>query len=450
MTDRIDVPPIAIDPAIADGNWSRISDCLAEGDTVGALLWAMRASATHGHELVDVLRDKIIAFDLLGEQEGGQGDGQDDEVDLKGFMPPADKQPPRVLSMQDLEDLPPPTWLIDDVIPDRGLGILVGPPGSGKSLFALALVNSVARGTPLFGLKGVQRSGWVLVLLAESVASWGARSAAWNDFHGLDVTPDFGAVIDGVDFASPKSIADLSAVVRDEIKSRGGYPALIVLDTVSAAIPGVDENNQAAVTPLLAELNRWVRYGIPVVALHHPSKGGAAYRGSSALLGNVDWMIGLEVHDGRREIVRHKMRDLEWETPLAFEIIKHDGRPVAVPCAGAPASGTFMAFAESGLMDALRDHGYYLPGKDTRRPVRGLDVAKGITIADLLKTWGDTAPIVPSAQDDRQTYDAERARRKRVLIRLVNSLVDDGKMICPAKLTTRDSGHPFSQVPSDD
>ncbi len=446
MTDRTDARTLAFDSTLADSYWARIAECLQEWDTVGAMLWAMRASATHGHELADILRDKIIAFEaMLTEDETPV-----DDVDLTPFGQQLSKQQPRVLSMADLEALPPPTWLIDDVIPDRGLGILVGPPGAGKSLFALAVVNSVARGTPLFGLKSVQRQGWVLVLLAESVASWGARSATWNEFHGLDVTPDFGAVIDGVNFASPKAIADLSAVVRDEIKARGGYPALIVLDTVSSAIPGVDENNQAAVTPLLAELNRWVRYGIPVIALHHPSKGGAAYRGSSAFQGNIDWMIGIEVHDGRREIVHHKMRDLEWETPLAFEVIKHDGRPVAVPCAGASASPTFMAFSELGLMDALRDHAYYLPGKDARRPVRGLDIAKGITIADLLKTWCDTAPIVPSAQEDRQTYDTERARRRRVLIRLVNSLVDDGKMICPAKLTTRECGHPFSQVASDD
>jgi hypothetical protein len=363
------------------------------------------------------------------------------EADVTGIT--GKVEPPRVLTMQDLEGLPPPTWLIDDVIPDRGLGILVGAPGSGKSLFALAVVNAVARQEPLLGLKSVQRSGWVLVLLAESIASWGARSRAYNDYHGLDPTPDFGAVIDGVNFSSPKAIADLSLVVRQEINRRGDYPALIVLDTVSSAIPGVDENNQAAVTPLLAELNRWVRYGIPVVAIHHPSKGGSAYRGSSAFQGNVDWMIGIEARDGRREIVRHKMRDLEWETPLAFEVVKHAGSIVAVPCAGA--TPAFMAFSEEGLMDALRDHGYCLAGKDTRRPVRGLDIAKGVTVTDLLTTWGGTKPINPPSHEDREAYNNERSRRRKVLIRVINSLVDEGRLTCPGKLTTRDHDYPITQ-----
>lgn len=426
----------ALDPSVADYFWSRIAECLDEQDTTGALMWALRAGAAHGNEMADLLRDKIITHEVIGEPEPDP----EVNVDLSGFGQQIAPKPPSVLSMADLESLPPPTWLIDDVIPDRGLGILVGAPGSGKSLLALAVVNSVARQRPLFGLKSVQRSGWVLVLLAESIASWGARSKAWNDFHGLDQTDNFAAVIDGVNFASPKAIADLSLVVRNEITRRESYPALIVLDTVSSAIPGVDENNQAAVTPLLAELNRWVRYGIPVIALHHPSKGGAAYRGSSALLGNVDWMIGLEVRDNRREIVRHKMRDLEWENPLAFEIAKHDGAPVAVACAGA--SPSFMAFSEPGLMDAFRDHAYHLPGKDTRRPVRGISFGSGVTVRDLLTTWGDTCPVVG---EDKAAKDAERSRRKRVLIRVVNAMVADGKLACSTVLTTRDFMAPITQ-----
>jgi len=443
--DNTDVLLPAFDPTIADYFWSRIAECLDEHDTTGALMWALRAGAAHGNEMADLLRDRIITHEVIGEPD----DLPADDVDLSAFGQQIAPKPPSVLTMADLEGLPPPTWLIDDVIPDHGLGILVGAPGSGKSLFALAVVNSVARQRPLFGLKSVQRSGWVLVLLAESIASWGARSKAWNDFHGLDHTDNFAAVIDGVDFSTPKAIADLSLVVREEITRRESYPALIVLDTVSSAIPGVDENNQAAVTPLLAELNRWVRYGIPVVALHHPSKGGAAYRGSSALLGNVDWMIGLEVRDNRREIVRHKMRDLEWENPLAFEIAKHEGAPVAVPCAGATASPTFMAFSEPGLMDAFRDHAYHLPGKDTRRPVRGLSFGSGVTVADLLTTWGDTCPV---AGDDKRARDGERSRRRRVLIKVINALVADGRLACACLLSNRDCSATITQPPgcSDD
>ncbi len=432
------------DSSVADYFWSRIAECLSESDTTGALFWAMRAGAAHGNDLVDLLRDKIIAHEVIGEADD-DADPYHDIGALDGHEI-ATRQLPRILTMADLEALPPPTWLIDDVIPDRGLGVLVGAPGSGKSLFALAVVNSVARQEPLFGLKDVRRSGWVLVLLAESIASWGARSAAYNDMHGLDTTDNFAAIIDGVDFSAPKAIAELSLVVKQEINRRGSYPALIVLDTVSAAIPGVDENNQAAVTPLLAELGRWVRCGIPVIAIHHPSKGGAAYRGSSAFLGNVDWMIGIEVHDGRREIVRHKMRDLEWETPVAFEVAKHGQSIVAVPCAGA--TPAFMAFSEVGLMDALRDHAYYLPGKDTRRAVRGLDIARGITISDLLTTWCDTAPIRPTSAEDREGYRKEHLRRKRTLIKMVNSMVDDGKLECEKRLTVKDCTLPFRQRPN--
>lgn len=428
MTDQVERE------ILAAHYWSKIKECIDEGDFPGAITYALTAG-TAGRDLADIVRGCALDSDYP-------------PLDL-GFAPAGDsglalKEPPRVLSMAELQTLPPPTWLVQDIIPDRGLGMLVGDAASGKSLFALELANAVARGRPLFGSRNVVRPGWVLVLLAESVASWAARSAAYNDFHGLEPTNDFGVIIDGVNFSTVKGVADLSLVVRQEINVRGSYPALIILDTVSAAIPGVDENSQAAVTPLLAELNRWVRYGIAVIALHHPSKSGSAYRGSSVFRGNIDWMIGISVSGTRREVIPHKMRDMELEKPLAFEIVKHGGSIVPVECAGA--SPTFMMFSEPGLMDALRDHAYYLPGRDTRRPVRGLDIAAGITIADLLSTWCDTAPVVPAAQDDRKGYDAERARRKRALIRLVNALVDDGKLTCPAKLTNKDASHTFRQV----
>jgi hypothetical protein len=97
-------------------------------------------------------------------------------------------------------------------------------------------------------------------------------------------------------------------------------------------------------------------------------------------------------------------------------------------------------------MDALRDHGYCLPGKDTRRPVRGLDIAKGVTVTDLLTTWGGTKPINPSSHEDREAYKAEHSRRRKVLIRVLNSLVAEGKLTCPGVLSNSDFSLPVRQV----
>jgi len=357
-----------------------------------------------------------------------------EDVDLSAMVgPPA---PARVLSMADLEALPPPTWLIEDVIPDRGLGFFVGDAGTGKSVFMLAVANSVARGIPLLGQKNVARTGWVLVLLAESIASWGARSVAFNAKHGLAPTDNFGAIIEGVDFSNPKAIAGLRGLVREEVDRRAELPALIILDTLSSAIPGVDENNQAAVTPLMAVLQAWVRHGIPVVVIHHPSKGGAVYRGSSVFKGNVDWMIGVEVNGSRHEIVRHKMRDLEWDNPLAFDIVKHGASIVAVGCSQ-PAA-LFMAASEPGLRDALMDHGLHIPGRDYRPAVGRRGFSSGVTVKELLATWGDTNPIVPTSASNREAYLAERQRRLRYLVMLVNSMVESGTLNCDKKICTRD------------
>jgi hypothetical protein len=170
-----------------------------------------------------------------------------------------------------------------------------------------------------------------------------------------------------------------------------------------------------------------------VVVIHHPAKNGSAYRGSSVFKGNVDWMIGIEVSGGRHEIVRHKMRDLEWDNPLAFEIAKHGSSIVAVGC-NEP-SPLFMVGSEPGLRDALMDHGLHFPGRDYRPAVGRPGFVDGVTIRDILDTWKETAPIEAGGRDEKM---GESRRRRYVLIGLVNQLIETGAIVSSQKVSTRD------------
>ena len=43
----------------------------------------------------------------------------------------------RLHTVEDIEQLPPPRWLLQDLIPAESFVLLFGPPGDGKSFIAL-------------------------------------------------------------------------------------------------------------------------------------------------------------------------------------------------------------------------------------------------------------------------------------------------------------------------
>ena len=56
-------------------------------------------------------------------------------------------------SLQHVLSLPPPDWLVKNVLPVGSQGVLFGPSGSGKSFVALDMALSLATGQPWQGLE---------------------------------------------------------------------------------------------------------------------------------------------------------------------------------------------------------------------------------------------------------------------------------------------------------
>jgi AAA domain len=86
--------------------------------------------------------------------------------------------PYRLLTDIEIENLPPPEWLIDALIPRNALVVLYGEPGIGKTFLALDWAMSVAAGRTWLG-RTVQQ-GHVLYLAFEGSAGFGPRLRAWK------------------------------------------------------------------------------------------------------------------------------------------------------------------------------------------------------------------------------------------------------------------------------
>jgi hypothetical protein len=74
----------------------------------------------------------------------------------------------KLLTVPELLAAPPPAWAVQNIIPDRGIGIIWGASSSGKTFAALDLACAVVRGVSWHGHAVVQ--GSVLYVAVEGRA----------------------------------------------------------------------------------------------------------------------------------------------------------------------------------------------------------------------------------------------------------------------------------------
>lgn len=209
-------------------------------------------------------------------------------------------------------DVERPAWLVKKVFPARGLGLLYGESGAGKTFFAVHAALCVAWGLPFFGRR-VHRGG-VLYIAAEGGSSVYARFRAADqslaeptavsklcrgDEEIIQRHP-IKIVVQAPDLSREGNTGPLIRTIRQEAEAMeraGSRLALIVVDTWHAVMGGADENAAADAGHALRPFQEAAeRHGIFTLIVHHPGKNveqGA--RGSSALAAAVDTAVELRV-----------------------------------------------------------------------------------------------------------------------------------------------------------
>ncbi len=201
------------------------------------------------------------------------------------------------------------------------------------------LALHVALGRTWFG-KEVER-GAVVYLAAEGGGGMKRRVAAFLRQRGVEQPKGvpFALIPYTVDFRDKRSIEGLIEIVK-EISTRLGIPVRwIIVDTLSRALAGGDENSSTDMGALVRGADR-VRTatGAHLSLVHHAGKDHArGARGHSLLLGAVDTEIEIKRHDETRGVIEMtvtKQRDLEVGRGFAFKLERVDlgtnarGKPV--------------------------------------------------------------------------------------------------------------------------
>jgi hypothetical protein len=223
----------------------------------------------------------------------------------------------RALSIEELEHLPPPKWLLPHRLPE-GQTWVYGPPGSGKTFLALDWAATVAS----TGLN-------VLYFVGEGVQGFARRVLAWQNSRGGNIST-FRAIPQAPHLLERESVETLAATVEQY------SPALIVVDTFARAAVGGDENSARDVGLAIDALDMIHReYGASSLVIHHSNKAGAGERGSSAIRGAADatWEViaaGPGEYSGFQVECR-KMKDAEPPKPMLFQLRGHGDSAVLYP-----------------------------------------------------------------------------------------------------------------------
>ena len=233
---------------------------------------------------------------------------------------PASKPRFTFQTLEDRANLPPPSWLIPDMLPDKAVSILYGPGGGGKTFVALRLGLDLA--------KQGKRVGYVM---GEGGTGPDQRVKAWRlaeDTHG---ELPF-AIVDEMPLAANQDV--MEEFVRQAVEFK---PDLLIIDTVAWFALGLNEND-ASDSMKVAQSLTWLTRDLncAVLAIHHTGKDATrGMRGSDALLFGVNAALEAETDNGIVSVYARRQKDAEIrKAPWHWEIKSLGPSAVAMPISG--------------------------------------------------------------------------------------------------------------------
>jgi hypothetical protein len=278
-------------------------DCDTTGRTVAHDLTAQLTQA--GYSVRAVNLNGHAGYDLA---DFAWLHGEDAAADVQRLAPLTPEAAPptrrRLFHADELDSLPPPTWLVPGEIPAGGFTVLFGPSGTGKSFHALE-----------YALRIAQEHN-VVYIAAEGVNGYAARKNAWCQHHAKPAG--------GLHFwQEALPLLDSNAVHGFITEITPLNPQLIVVDTLARCLLGGDENSAKDMGLFIeACANVQRTTGAAVLVVHHTGKNGASERGSSALRGASDSMIELTNDDGLITVSSSKSKDSQPFTPYYRRLIE--------------------------------------------------------------------------------------------------------------------------------
>lgn len=234
-------------------------------------------------------------------------------------------------------ELPPTEWIVQNLIPKKGITYIGGDSGVGKSLFVQDLTHSIEYRKPFLNFFELFEDITCLYIDEENRANvikerMRAFTASYNNINNLTQSQwtnktrfliDVGITIDNLkdDRARLKWKYLLEKI--EEIK-----PSLIIFDSFVRFFTG-NENNSQEVRVVYEELKKLViQHDLAIIMLQHTVKNPNgnmkhALRGSGDLSASADSVLMITKYgtSNKRQVTQVKNRHAQEEKPFNYEIV---------------------------------------------------------------------------------------------------------------------------------
>lgn len=221
-------------------------------------------------------------------------------------------------------------WIIDGFIPKNEKSLITGSFGGMKTFLSLFMANAIADGADFAGRKCQQHN--VLILDRQnSLATLNMRGKAIAKLRNRQNVTVIGL------HSEPSSLD----IGQERLKAICQiYKPVIFIDSLIDYIPdGKSESDSVTMNGILREFHAWIDCGASaVVVLHHKTKTGNNYRGTTAIPAAVSTAINISNRKGsgsmRLLTLKHfKARDGEEdEIQLKVTFENRDGQLVKATC----------------------------------------------------------------------------------------------------------------------
>lgn len=295
-------------------------------------------------------------------------------------------------------------FLVDDLLERHAVSCLYGPSNVGKTFIMLDLALHIASGRPWNGHE--TKKGAVVYVAAEGTRGIHKRIASWEKHHGLDLSD--------VWFSSRPSPIDLLsddgdtksfiAAVIEECSAwgEGVAPALIVIDTLSRALAGGDENSSVDMGAFVKHIDAIkTATGAHIAIVHHSGKDAAkGMRGWSGMRAAIDTEMEVQnnVLSTTKQRDGEKLEDQDFV--LTDVVLGEDRRGKAIKSAVA-LYGAAVEMAEPEPLTA--DQARW--AEKLEEGVAAIALESGEPISSCKFNWQTAALIWGAREASRQTIE---------------------------------------------
>jgi len=289
----------------------------------------------------DELAVKVANAFRYGQNPPGSADPANEfPVEKSEGDTPQDPKPPAGLfriSYRDRVDQAGKTHgnpLIKGLLKRNTLAVMYGPSNSGKTFVAMDVAYAIGAGQLWNGMKTTR--GLVVYVAAEGGPGINERTKALDLKRQPATDPLFDVVPCPIDLLrgnGPEShTGKLIALIKDAERQHGAACVLVVIDTLSRALAGGEENSSVDMGMFIKHIDQIrAATGAAALVIHHSGKDIArGARGWSGVQAAIDTEI--EIHENRFSVT--KQRDLATTEDLSFELeavrvgTDEDGDPI--------------------------------------------------------------------------------------------------------------------------